>query len=118
MVKLYIKVQTDVRGTHYYKEAPDEVAFLRNNHAHTFKIAVVFEVSHCERELEFFIVRKLINKHFEIAYSKDDVGLVKFEGESCETIASKLWAYFRRLGYKPFEISVSEDGLDYAYLME
>lgn len=62
MLKRYIEVKGQYDGFHKYEDAPDQVAFLRNNHRHLFKWEATIEVFHDDRELEFFLVQAEVNK--------------------------------------------------------
>lgn len=57
----FICVKTDFYGIHKYPNAPDEVAFLRNEHRHKFYVTAEIEVFHDDRELEFIMVKNRIN---------------------------------------------------------
>lgn len=58
----FISINTDFYGIHKYPNAPDEVAFLRNEHRHKFYVTATIEVFHDDRELEFIMVKNQINK--------------------------------------------------------
>lgn len=94
-----IYVRTEFEAFHRWKDAPDDVAFLRDYHRHVFKVRVDMDVSHGNRDIEFFqFKRKLdsfINKRFTGAH---------FEF-SCEQIASYILKEFNA-----FSVEVSEDG--------
>lgn len=101
----YIKIRTQFVGFHEYEDAPNQVAFLRNEHRHLFKVSVQIQVDHNERDIEFFIlkdfVEKVINNLFE---KRTNIG-------SCETIATQI---LERVSVKypsrMIEVVVSEDG--------
>ena len=57
----YIIVKTSFRGFHQYKDAPDQVAFLKNLHRHDFIVEAKIEVKHDDRELEFFIEQSALD---------------------------------------------------------
>jgi len=58
----FISINTDFYGIHKYPNAPDEVAFLRNEHRHKFYVNATIEVFHDDRELEFIMVKNRINE--------------------------------------------------------
>jgi hypothetical protein len=58
----FISIKTDFYGIHKYPNAPDEVAFLRNEHRHKFYVTATIEVFHDDRELEFIMVKNRINE--------------------------------------------------------
>ncbi len=97
-MKKYIEVKTKFTGFHRWKKAPKEVKFLRDYHRHEFNVILSFEVQDSDRELEFFMVKKVLDD-----YLKD-----KYEGKkfdlSCEMIAQNLVEQFNA-----FACRVQED---------
>ena len=57
-----IIVKTIFEDKHCWPAAPEEVAFLRNIHRHLFNVEVSCEVAHDDRELEFFMVKKVLDE--------------------------------------------------------
>ena len=111
----YIKTKLEVEGFHYWADAPEEVKFLRANHRHIFIITAIYKVNHCDRDLEFFLLRDKTKKALDYLYTKDLVtGGILFKGRSCETIALDLQRILKHL--QPLEIEVSEDGENSAIL--
>lgn len=91
VTKTEIIVTLDIPGLHCYPDAPDAVAFLRNEHRHLFKIKVHCSVTHANRDLEFFIVRSELWRYFSNRYFTTSVPpLIKFGQQSCEMIAFAL----------------------------
>ena len=80
---MYIWVTTQFEGLHCWPEAPDEVAFLRNQHRHIFHVRLEIEVHNDDRDLEFLMVKKWLNGVIE-KYIADDGRL------SCEQIAKEI----------------------------
>jgi hypothetical protein len=102
----YIIVKTHFRGFHAYLDAPDKVAFLRNLHRHDFLVEAKIEVSHSDRELEFFIVQEDLDNIIKSEINFNDVG-------SCEMAAGAIIkGLLQREKYRNrlIEVSVSEDG--------
>lgn len=102
----FIAVKHQFEGFHSYPDAPDKVAFLRNNHRHIFKVKATIEVSHNDRDLEFFLVKDVLVNQI-CAY----IGLRSNLG-SCESIAEGILeglenAYGKLRG---IAVEVSEDG--------
>lgn len=58
MEKKCIYIQTQKEGYHYWKNAPEEVSFLRYVHRHMFHIKIAISVIENDRELEFFLFKK------------------------------------------------------------
>lgn len=89
-MKKQIIVQFDIEGFHQYKDAPNEVEFLRNNHRHKFKIKAGFKITHNEREKELFMMRDLA-----INYINESYGIpAEFENMSVESIAEEIIEFF------------------------
>lgn len=88
-MRSHVGIVLTVQGYHQYPDAPEQVAFLRDEHRHLFKIECVFNVVDLNRELEFFIMRQKIEDHLDITYPKRLNGY-KFGAMSCEMIAHEL----------------------------
>jgi len=86
-MKTEIIVTFQVEGFHFWKNAPDEVAFLRDNHRHIFHITAYKEVSHSDRDIEFILLKREMKKQFP--YEPFQFGEM-----SCEMIASALVKVF------------------------
>lgn len=102
----YITVRGQYVGFHKYENAPDEVAFLKHRHRHLFKWEVIIQVFHDDRELEFFMVKDLIeNEILRFTLLKDNLG-------SCEMQAERmLMGLLQEYGtLRYYQITVSEDG--------
>ena len=105
--KDYIKVRTEFEGYHYYPGASQidpRIAFLENEHRHTFKVEVKISVKHLDRELEFFLVKWALS---------DFISSGNMNHKSCEMIASDILNGFLIPNYgddRYYEIVVSEDG--------
>ncbi len=78
-----IIIKTQFEAFHYWKEAPEEVKFLRNPHRHLFQVEVQIPTTE-DRELEFFIVKKKLDTMIAL-YWKD-----KEFSYSCEILAEKI----------------------------
>lgn len=102
MTTTWIVVRTRVEGFHYWADAPEEVAFLRNNHRHEFHVAVHIEVRHDDRELEFFLCQRWL---------KTVMPPGEFGGQSCEMLAKRLLIRLQeKYGARCYKVEVSEDG--------
>lgn len=91
-------------GSHYWKDAPDKYAYLRDLHRHVFFIRCKFNVTHTDREIEINDMQDIITRYFATAYPADAAG-VSFGGKSCEDIA---WECIETFGCD--ECEVLEDG--------
>jgi len=109
--KSYIWITTQKEGYHFWKDAPEEVAFLKNIHRHIFHFKVYITTKHNDRELEFFMFKndiEIMIDNFWVLYnlhSQKDT-----EGLSCEMMADELYEQVRDI-YPNREviIEVSED---------
>jgi len=101
--KISVWVTDSFVGFHKWIDAPDEVAFLRNEHRHVFHVKVSVVAAHGDRDVEFFILKRNLSLHCE-----------RFAGQSflysCEQLASRLGALLQKDRYKVQWIEVSEDG--------
>lgn len=107
-----IWVKTLFEGFHRWKDAPDEVAFLREWHRHIFGVKVWFKVNHNDRDLEFFIMQRKIKEVLLDLYPyytnlENDTSLRVW---SCEMIAEDIYNYFEKEGVIVTRIVVDEDG--------
>lgn len=93
-----IEIRTTFQAQHRWKNAPEEVKFLRNFHRHLFQVEAKFEVIHGERDMEFFITKAKIDKFISKEFANKQFEL------SCEHIAEKIAKKF-----KAQEVLVRED---------
>lgn len=89
MKKKFIFVTTQFEGFHRYPNAPEEVAYLRELHRHTFHVRATIEVYHDDRELEFIIVKHRLNKQISALQE-----VMKAE-TSCEFMADYLYNWIK-----------------------
>lgn len=89
-------------GYHKWENAPKEVDFLKNLHRHLFKVKVFVEVSHNDRDVEFFILQKKL-KAICLDFDKKMMG-------SCEMIAEDIKKTLIKEYLKNVQVEVSEDG--------
>jgi len=99
----YIWVKNQKEMLHCYPDAPDEVSFLKNMHRHIFHFKTYIEIFHNDRDLEFIMVKRFIDK---LLITMDKNLLNK----SCEMLADILaeQIHIKYTGRK-IKISVSED---------
>jgi hypothetical protein len=105
MLKTYIVVRFQWEGFHYWKGAPNEVDFLRKPHRHLFYGEVKIPVSHNDRQLEFFVVKRFLQIKVSELFSFD------MGNTSCEMMCEAiLKAIQERFGLqKGITVSVFED---------
>lgn len=100
----FIRVRSEFTAFHYWKDAPDSVAFLRNVHRHIFKVEVTLPVGG-PREYEFFTVKSDLESVIKPIKNKTFP-------YSCEELASTIATEMVGLGYDSagLKVAVSEDG--------
>jgi hypothetical protein len=95
----WIVVTWQFEGFHSWPDAPEDVAFLRNNHRHLFKARARIETVHADRELEFFQVKRVLE-------SLGQPGQV-----SCEEMSRRFVMFLtNKYGPRKMEVEVWEDG--------
>lgn len=90
-------VTNNFKGYHKYSNAPDDVAFLRNVHRHVFNVKTTIDVSHNERDIEFFQLQNSI-EHFvqdTFAYSSQYIAGIYIL--SCESLAEAIVNHLRKI---------------------
>lgn len=104
-----IWVTTKFAALHYWPEAPVEVSFLQHPHRHEFHVKLEVQVSHGNRELEFFIIKKWLDNMLTVF----STGAFTY---SCEQFAMQILRDFESR-FPPFTnvvrrvaVTVSEDG--------
>jgi hypothetical protein len=83
-----IFITTSFIGYHSYKLAPDEVAFLKNEHRHKFNIKITASVSHNDRDIEYFCFKRRVDNAVTILFHHNQYGELLIQ--SCEDMAEKL----------------------------
>lgn len=106
MIKQFINVSMQKEFIHQYLDAPEEVLFLRNPHRHILHITVEIEVFHDDRELEFILVKRDLEKFL------DSQQLTAVSIRSCEMIGLSILTYVQAKygANRDVNIGVSEDG--------
>lgn len=102
-----IYVTTQFVGFHQWKDAPQKVAFLRDMHRHIFHVKAQVEVSHSDRDVEFFLLKEdleFLISRFEYA---DYLGGRYIQ--SCEWAAEELIKGLTLSGYTVTSVEVNED---------
>lgn len=103
MIQKFVYVTLQKEFIHQYKDAPDEVSFLRYPHRHIAHIKVQIEVNHNEREIEFIMLKHKLEEY---------LNLTNLTNNSCETIADEILSFMQH-EYdidRDIQIVVSEDG--------
>ena len=93
---------------HRWKDAPEEVSFLKNYHRHMFHIRFEVEVTEEDREIEFIMLKRELDRVVHILF----VG-TKHEA-SCEFFAKWIVDFMTRKNAlcegRAARCEVSEDG--------
>lgn len=102
-----IYIKTSFEAFHKYTNAPQQVAFLRNYHRHKFYVKVELSVSNEDRELEFFIIKKIIDDYL-MAHLNDT-----YSEKSCEMFAHQIFLFITKhkalSNTETVKVTVSED---------
>ena len=108
-VSTSIWVTFQKEGIHKYPAALDnpalkDVSFLGYPHRHIFHFNVEVEVFHDDRDIEFILLKRELEKLY-------DGGVLQLDFKSCEMIARDLLGYMAdKYPMRDITISVSEDG--------
>lgn len=84
-----ITVKTSYEGVHCWPEAPDEVSFLREPHRHMFVVSAEVEVTGSDREIEFIMLKRHIDKWLHIQMDADS-NVWQMGRLSCEQVAEMV----------------------------
>ncbi len=79
-----IVIQTSFPGFHFWKNAPDFCAYLRNVHRHVFHVRAEMEVTHDNRHIEFIDLKEKVEDYIGVTYRNKEFPY------SCEQIAYNL----------------------------
>jgi len=100
-MKQSIYIKTIFEGFHSWPFAPKEVEFLKNKHRHLFNVYVEVGVNHNDRDVEFFMFKREVDKFINEKFDKQDLG-------SCEMMCERIYQGFKEK-YSILEIRVNED---------
>ena len=87
-------INFDIPGIHYDKAAPEEVAFLRNEHRHLFTIKAGFEVSPKFKKQDPITLQVRIYEQLRAWHGFP----CNFVGRNCTEIASNILNNFEEKG--------------------
>jgi hypothetical protein len=109
MTSKYIWVTFQKEGIHCYPDAPEGVEFLKHPHRHIFHFKVELEVFHDDRDVEFILFKRELERLYEEIDSSTPELYLDFK--SCEMIADDLATYIMaHYPNRKMVITVSEDG--------
>ena len=100
LIQIRVFCTTQFEEYHQWREAPEEVYFLRTLHRHNFHVRAEKVVTHDDRDVEFILLKKRVNATIEKIQDDEYVNTW-----SCERWASEL---LTRLNLD--KVEVSEDG--------
>lgn len=117
-MKRYVICNLTKELYHRYPKAPDDVWYLRNLHRHLLHIEVTVEVYHNERDIEFIMLKHIVEKFYDSL--EIDSPNTPQEEISCEHIAELIISMLRRLygTDRDIAVSVMEDGENGARLID
>jgi hypothetical protein len=98
--RVRVYATTRFEGFHRWPDAPDEVAFLRDRHRHVFHVRAEASVSHGDRDVEFILLKRAVDR---------TVGAIKYEYDT-STWSCEQWAECLLGRLKLDRVEVSEDG--------
>lgn len=90
-----IVVKTEFEGLHNWETCNiDRVTFLKHPHRHKFYVTVKLEVSHDDRDLEFFIIKNQLDAVIEGMFEKYPgfFNVLDLGSMSCEMMAKRIIA--------------------------
>ena len=108
-MKYSVVVTFQIEGFHCWPEAKDvfpEVAFLSDRHRHMFHFRCYASVTHTDRDEEFILLNRKIQKALRIGFTSSETNVLEFGRMSCEDIGEWLLESFPAL----YKVEVWEDG--------
>ena len=104
-MRKYIWVTVQKEFMHKYENAPENVKFLRNLHRHLFKFKIYIEVFKNDRDIEFILFKRFIEK------ALDNEIPFNLRNSSCESLSDFLYEIIiKKYPERKVVIEVSEDG--------
>jgi hypothetical protein len=98
--RVRVYATTTFEGFHRWPDAPLEVAFLRDRHRHLFHIRAEVRVTHSDRDVEFILLKRQLDRA---------IGELKYEYDT-STWSCEQWAECLLGRLKLDRVEVSEDG--------
>ena len=107
-MSLTVWCTTHFDSVHRWKQAPEQVYFLRTPHHHRFHVRLEVLVGDEHRDVEFIMLSKWVDGVIETRLSQASSETLEW---SCES-----WALFIKdraieCGMSPMSVSVSEEGI-------
>ena len=107
-MKYSVVVTFSVEGFHNWPAAKDifpDVAFLSDRHRHMFGFRCYAHVTHTDRDEEFILLNRKIQKTLRNIFIKSETNVFEFGSMSCEAIGEWLLEQFPSL----YKVEVWED---------
>jgi hypothetical protein len=107
-MKYSVVVTFSIEGFHCWPDAKEvfpEVAFLSDRHRHMFGFRCYAKVTHTDRDEEFILLNRKIQKALRNQFSRELTSVLEFDGMSCEMIGEWLLDQFPALN----KVEVWED---------
>lgn len=112
-MKRFIGIKLTVEGFHRFVDASTifdcSVDFLEHRHRHNFGITIEIPVIHADRDKEFIIFKREVQKYIYEKYGTP----AEFRRLSCESIGEDLMHQFNAS-----MVIVDEDGENYAKIIK
>ena len=92
-MKYSVVVTFSIEGFHCWPDAKDifpEVAFLSDRHRHMFGFRCYAKVTHTDRDEEFILLNRKLQKLLRNYFSKELTNVLEFGPMSCEMIGEWL----------------------------
>jgi len=96
---------TAIPGVHRWPNAPEEVAYLRDEHRHNFHVKAWAQVIHDDRQVEFITLQLQVRSAMHTSYPLAFPGVLDLGTHSCEQVARMLVGALNL-----YACQVSEDG--------
>jgi hypothetical protein len=88
----FVEVKLSVTGLHNWPNAIEGVGFLSHPHRHKFFFVVKIKVSDGDREVEFFLFQKTLERVISETFTRADSAVdYDFGSRSCEMIAEEVF---------------------------
>jgi hypothetical protein len=107
-MKYSVVVTFSIEGFHNWPAAKHvfpEVAFLSERHRHMFGFRCYATVTHTDRDEEFILLNRKIQKELRIMFVESEPNVLEFSSMSCEAIGEWLLIKFPSL----YKVEVWED---------
>lgn len=107
-MKYSVVVTFSIEGFHCWPDAKEvfpEVAFLSDRHRHMFGFRCYAKVTHTDRDEEFILLNRKIQKALRVNFSNSEPNVLEFGSMSCEDIGEWLLEEFANL----YKVEVWED---------